>query len=500
MGIIIRQTIKASAAHYVGIGIGMITTLFLVPWLLPPETYGLTQVIYEAALLISVLAQLGTSSSIIRFFPYFKSKDGRNNGFFFYIMLMPTIGLAVFIPLYYLLRGPISDLFISKSELFVQFFDWVAPLAIFLAFWTVLETYANVQMRIVVPRIIREVGIRVMIVAAYFLYYFGYLTLPTFVLCCIAPYGVAMILTFLYVKRISSVSLKHDFSYIDKPLRKKITNYTLFLVIAALSGNLLKQLDTFMIGSIKGLYDTGIYKVLLYVAIIVEIPMRSITAISNPIAANALKNDDFATANDLYKKVSLHQLLLGGFIFVMIWINVENIFAIIPNGENYAPHKWVIFFIGMERLIHVTLNFGSTLISFSRFYYWELFFAFFIVAIGIATNIILIPKIGIVGAAVATLITTTIVYCVRQWIVLIKIKGNPYTINTFKTILLVAAMFGLDYLLPNWSHNAFIDAAYRSIIIGGLMIFIIYKGNFSEIASRIADKSWEKFCKIIKKK
>jgi hypothetical protein len=57
---------------------------------------------------------------------------------------------------------------------------------------------------------------------------------------------------------------------------------------------------------------------------------------------------------------------------------------------------------------------------------------------------------------------------------------------------------GINYLLPNWSNNPFIDAAYRSIIIGGLTIFCVYKLKISATINHIIDTSWEKIKEFIK--
>lgn len=156
------------------------------------------------------------------------------------------------------------------------------------------------------------------------------------------------------------MSLKHDFTFIDKPLRAKILHYTLFLVIGALGGNIISQLDLFMVSSKMGLDYAGIYTVAFYMATVIEMPARSLTAISSPLAAAALKEGDFRKANQLYQKVSLHQLIAGSTIFVLIWINIDNIFSIIPNGGIYGQAKWVVLFLGISKLISVTLGFGGT--------------------------------------------------------------------------------------------------------------------------------------------
>lgn len=488
MGIIIRQSIKATIVNYVGAFIGFLTTMFVLTKFLQPEEIGLTKVLYESALLICGFAQLGTSASAMRFFPYFRNAKNGNNGFFFYLMLMPCIGGSIFTVLYFLLREPISDFFGRNSALFVDYYNWVAPLVVFLLFWVVFETYANLLMRIVIPKLIREVGVRLMLLTVYLLYAFHYLNLNGLVIGMIMTYGIAMLLTLYYVSRIAPISLKHDFSFIEKPLRIKILKYTLFLIVGALSGNIIAQLDLFMISSQMGLDSAGIYTIAFYMAAVVEMPARSITSISSPLAAAALKEGDLLKANRLYKKVSLHQLIAGSTLFLLIWINIDSIFAIIPNGAVYEEGKWVVFFIGLSKLVSMTLGFGGTLISFSRYYYWGLYFTFFLTILTIYTNYLLIPILGVAGAALASLITCLISYSLQQWIVLKKVKGNPYSVGTIKQIGVILFLFGCNALLPCWSDSPFVDIFYRSVLIGILWLFLIYRLRISDEICQLMDK------------
>ena len=490
MGIIFRQSIKGTIVHYFGAMIGMITVLFIQTQFLSKEEIGLMKVLYDAGLLVSTLALLGTPSSAMRFFPYFKNDKNKDNGFFFYLLFVPAIGAVIFIPLFVLLKGVIVDFF--NERLFEQYYSWVIPLILFLMYWSTFETYSNIKMRIAVPKLFREVGVRVLLLTIYVLYGFNFLTLTQLVTCAISVYGIVMIATLIYIRQFRAITVKHDIKYIDKELRTKIFRYTGFLLLTSLSTNILAQLDTFMVASIKGLYYTGIYTIVMFIASVIDMPARSISAISAPIAADALKNNNFEKANALYKDVSLHQLIASSLIFVCIWVNIDNIFAIIPNGESFAEGKWVVLFLGISRVINSTLNFGGILISFSRYYYWSLFFAFFICILGITTNLLLIPILGITGAALATLISCILSISVQQWIVLKKVKGNPYTVNTLKQVILILTLIGVSYLLPRWSYNPYIDIMYRTAIIGALSMFFIYKFKISKQICNIIDKSWEK--------
>ena len=485
MGIIIRQSIKGTFVNYIGSFIGFLTTMFILTKFLQPEEIGLTRVIYEAALMIANFALMGITASAFRFYPYFQNSKNKDNGFFFYLLILPTIGLIICVSIYLLLKTPISDFFSKNSSLFVDYYYWVLPLIGILVYWITFETYSNQKMRIAMPKFIREVLVRLMLIAVYLLYAFKILSLNGFIFCFIAVYGIAMLLAFFYINKIGDITLKHDFSFLNKELKKNISKYTGFLILGILGGGLLNQLDLFMVSSQLGLDYAGVYSVSLYMAVIIEIPSRSISQISAPIAAKSLKEGNLEEANTLYKKVALHQLIIGGLFFILIWINIDNIFAIIPNGHIYAAGKWVVFFIAIAKLISVTLNFGATLISFSKYYYWTLPFTALITIIGIITNLLLIPKFGITGAAIATLVTYIISFTVQQWIVLLKIKGNPFSVNLFKFILLLCTTFGLNYLLPVWSNNPIIDGLYRTTIVGCFAIIVLYKLKLSEEVSSL---------------
>ena len=487
MGIIIRQSIKSTFVNYVGSFIGFLTTMLILPKFLQPEEIGLTRVVYEAAVLVCSFALLGTSSSILRFFPYFKNEKNDNNGFFFYILLFAVVGILIFVPLYILLEEPISAFF-SRAILFVDYYHWVVPLIVILVFWSIFENYTNALMRIAVPKFIREVVVKVLLLIVYLLFAFKLLNLDWLIGCIIAVYGIAMLLTLAYTSRIGSISLKHNFSFLDKPLKKKVRNYTLFFLLYALSGSALSQLDLFMVGSQMGLEYAGIYTIAFFLGTATEVPARSISAISSPIAAKAFKENEIDTVDLLYKKVSIHQLVAGSFIFLLIWINIDNIFAIIPNGHKYAAGKWVVFFIGISRIIGVTLNFGSVLISFSKYYYWSLFFTFIITLTGIITNLLLIPVMGITGAAIATLISCSLSYLIQQVIIATKIKCNPFTINTLKQLLIIAAVFSVNFILPQYTQHPLIDGIYRSVITIGVMTFLIYKLKISDEICILIDK------------
>ena len=480
MGIIIRQSLKATIVNYVGAFIGFITMMFVSTKFLTPEELGLKRVMIEAATILGGLMALGIGSSGVRFFPFFKTdKNSHNNGFLFYLLLFPVTGAIAFGLLYVFFKTGITNYFAAESPLFNQFFYYIIPLAILMAFTTVFETYAMNLMRIVIPRFIREVLLRLMSIAVILLYFFEFFTLPQFILALISTYGIMMILNGIYIAMMGKFSLKHDFSYIETPLKKEVASYTGFVVLASLGSAFSLMAGMFMLGGMKGLEYAGIYSIATFMAVIVEIPNRQLQAISSPVAAQAIKENDKSKAQELFRKVSLNQLLMSSLVFVFLWINIDTIFYYIPNSEVFSRGKYVVLFVGIARIFFMIASFANTLVTYSKYYYYILFFMTFLLISTIGLNLTLIPIYALSGAALATTITY-IVYCFLmlafvKW----KLNMHPFSIGMLKILVIVAGLFLLNFLLPTLG-SPLVDSLYRSFILAVIAGCSVYFWTVSE--------------------
>ena len=491
MGIVIRQSIKGTIVTYVGAFIGFLTTLFIIPKYLEQETFGLIRALLAAAISFAAFTQLGTSSSAIRFFPHFKNKENNNNGFFFYLIVIPLIGCLIFVPLFLCLQQPICHFFEKESPLFLDYYYWLIPFVFFMTYWMVFETYSSILLRVAVPRFIREVLLRILIIAVYMLYALGIIRIDGFVIAYIMVYGIAMLVTFFYTATIGTISLKHDFSFVTKPLRKEYLSYTSMLIFGAVGTSILSQIDILIISSEVGLSSTAIYTVAFYIIAVVEIPSRSLISITTPLVSSAMQRKDMDEACNLFNKVSINQLLIGSLLFVIIWINVDNIYAIMPNGADYKAGKWVIFFIGLSQLVQLTFRFGGVIISFSNYYRWTLYFTFFTTVLTIWFNYLFIPIYGISGSAIATLLACIISYSFQQVIIFRKLKMNPYNYKYLILATIIIVLTGFNYILPV-IHNPWIDGIFRTSIIGIAGIAAAYLFHISEDVNIFIKKAFLK--------
>ena len=504
MGIIARQSIKGTIATYFGVAIGFVTTFFILTKYLTPEEVGLTRVLVDAATLFSSLALLGTGSSTMRFYPHFKDDSRNQQGLYFWTLIVPFIGFSLFLICFFAFKGWIINTFKDNSSLFVNYVYFTLPMAFFILYMCVFETNATILERVAIPRMIREVFIRVSLLIGYLLYGLWHvIDLDGLVIVFCATYGLGALLNLCYLLFSQKISFKPDFSKITPELRRDFLLYTLFLITSALVSSVMPTLSSFFISAKMGLMFTGIYAIANYIATMVEIPSRSLNAIVQPRIAVALRATppDFQAATKLYQQVSLNQMLAGMTILILIWINIDLFFEILPNGEQYAAGKWVVLILATSKLITSAFGIGGSSLGYTRWYYTSLFFTLFLLVMSISLNNYLIPICGIEGGAWATLGANATYLLLLLLYVKWRVGTYPVSWGQLKVLAVGILMIGLNYLMvfaigklvtdPSLIFRI-MEAIIRTAIVATIGLLVIYHWNVSPDVVELIKKGMRK--------
>ncbi len=447
MGVIAKQSIKGALANYLGVLIGAVTTFFVVTDLLTREEIGLTRVMVDAAMLFAGLAQLGTNSSILRFYPRFHTPDNpelRDHGFFGWTLLLPLAGFSILAVLFFIFKDNIVAYYAEEAPLLVDFAYLLLPLTFFVLYMTVFETNASVLLHIALPKFVREVLIRVLNLVAYLLYGFRVIELDLFVILFCSSYAVAMIVNFVYLLSLGRVTFKPDWHFVDKGLLREVGVYTLFMTATVLAGNI-KLFNSIFLAK-ESLVAAGIYTIACYIANVVEIPYRSLGAISSPIISKAVAADDMCEVNRLGQQVSLHQLLVACMLLFFIWINLTPLFALIPNGEDYVSGMGVVLFLGMANILNSTLSIATNILNFSKYFAYSFLFISLLTAAAITLNILFIPMWGVTGSACATLVAYIVYFVPLLTMLWVRLRVTLFSRKQLGVLLLTVALFALNAL------------------------------------------------------
>lgn len=499
MGVIANQSLKGAIANYLGVAIGFVTTFFVLTNCLSQEEIGLTRVMVDAAMLFSGLAQLGTNASIIRFFPYFKSSDGFNHGIFGWSVLIPFIGFVLFAVAFFLFRTPLLAAYAKDAPLLVDYFYLLLPLTFFALYMTVFETNASILLKITVPKAIREIGIRLFNLVCYLLYGRGIISLDTFVWLFCGSYALAMLLNLGYLLSLGNISFRIDRKFLSHGLLRDIVRYTLFMTVTILAGNI-PLINSLFLGAKTGLALTGVYTIAFYIANVVEVPYRSLGAISRPLVASAVKEENWREVNRLSQQVSLHQFLVASLLFFFICINLKPLFGVIPNGAEYVGGMGVVMLMGGAKIVNSSLSISTDILNYSRLYAYSLVLIVVLTASAIFFNQWFIPLYGISGAALATLCSYTLYFALMLTFLRSKLRVSIFSQGQLKVVLLLALLWVCnmlwELLMEGLVKGLFADALVAMLVdavlrSGCLLVLAVvgtYRMHISDEVNRFLDR------------
>lgn len=480
MGVIIRRSFKTLIITYLGLFIGYINNLWLYPLILSKEEIGFVRILISVSFFFASLASLGTINIPNRYFPYFNDKKNQHNGFLFFLLLISLAGFILFSILFLGFRGVIFNIYSENAPLLLEYFYYFIPLSYIVLLTSIFRSYLVIQEKPVTPNFVNEILIRILLLIGLLLYFEHLFEFGGFVNYLIFTYLISLIVLVVYTHSKGVLFLTPNLSVFKSIYIKGIIAYGGFTLLGSASSILIINIDSLMLSAYKGLGQTGIYTIAFFIATVIEIPKRSLSQSIIPMVSEANKNNNTGVLESLYKKSSINQLIIGSLIFIGIWINIENIFHIMPNSEIYIQGKWVVFFIGLGKLFDMTTGINGEIIGTSRFYKFDFGFLVGLGLMSVVTNLILIPRYGMSGAAVASLISVFIFNTARLFFLSIKMKIQPFSFNTLKVLMIILITVLINYYIPEQK------GAVPDILIRSLVVFLIF--NVLIIITRSSDE------------
>ncbi|MGF1638851.1 MAG: polysaccharide biosynthesis C-terminal domain-containing protein, partial [Cyclobacteriaceae bacterium] len=249
------------------------------------------------------------------------------------------------------------------------------------------------------------------------------------------------------------------------------------------------RIDAIMVNEFFDTAAVGIYTTTFHFGILVILHSRALLKIASPLIAEALKNEDKTTLNDIYYKSCINQLLAGTFLLLGIWVNIDNVFIILP--PEFEAGKWVILYIGMANIIKMSTGVSEALMAYSRHYKMVTWFMLAFLVITIITNLIFIPIMGISGAALASMVAVGIYGFMRFLFVKHHFGLQPYNTKFLIIPGLGLLTATLVYFIPHTLHYL-ADIAMRSTLATILFCISIYLLRCSEEFNAALLHIWEK--------
>jgi O-antigen/teichoic acid export membrane protein len=484
MGIVLNQSLKNTIITYIGFGIGAINTIYLYPFFLGATYYALTNYVLSASSIIMPLLAFGMQNTLVKFYSQCKTEQEQSQ-FLSFTVLFPLL-LSIPLILIGMFFYPSISAFLSRENPIVKDYLWLIPFTgLCMAYFEIFYAWARVNMHSVFGNFIKEVGLRFFSLLALVAVYYNWITVIQFVYVTAGIYFLACIITMFYAFYLK----KAKFQFSVPPNVKEIMVYTFFIILSGSVATLLLDIDKLMLNQYIKIENIAYYSVATYIALVISVPSRAMHQIVYPITAKLMHEEKYEELNILYKKTSVNLQVVGGFVMLCIFVNINQLYEMVPT--EYGGGILVVFMIGLSKYFDLILGNNNAIIFNTKYYRAVLFLGVILVFLTVGLNMIFIPIYGILGSAFATLLSITLYSLAKLMFVVKRLHLFPFTKQTLYSMGLTLILFLLFYFWE-FPFIPIVAIALKSILVAFTYTYINYKSAISIEINEVIDTVFKK--------
>ncbi len=486
MGIIQRQATKTSIVNWLGLALGIINGVYVVPHAL--ELYGIYTFIFSIVMVIVPLITMGMHMGIVKFFNEFDDGSNRNRSLFSFGIVITVVGFLGFLSFAYLFQDWVVDYYNEKEPDKVKFLWYVIPLVLTTALFTIVLHYVSNFRRIVVPNIIRNL-IKIILPVLLLVYGSGLITEESFFNLVVLHSLLTVLLLIFYLKYLKELTFVWSSDVLSWNSIKSMTPYLTNGLLLSIGGVITTSIDSIMIGSMIEIGEsTGVYGLGITISGILIMPNNAIGAISRPIISKGWATRDLESIKSIFRKSSINLFIIGVLLFSGIWVCMDAVFELMPEDKRLviSQTKDIFFFLGVARVFSMACGINGPVLYLSDSYKWGTFGIILLGLLTAVTNYFLINEFGLVGAAMSTAISILIYNLYMTFVLYWKYKLMPWHSSLFFVgIVGVIAILVAQQINFN---NPYLEILTRGMLVSILYVTTIYKFRFSTDLNNLMDK------------
>jgi O-antigen/teichoic acid export membrane protein len=467
MGIVLNQSLKNTIITYIGFAIGGINTIYLYPVFLGATYYALTNYILSSANVIMPLFAIGMQNTLVKFYSQCQTNEERSRFLSFTVLFPLLLIIPMFLIGFYFFDEILY--FLSKRNIIVKNYIWLIPLiGVCMAYFEIFYAWLRVHMHSVFGNFIKEVGLRLASLVLLICVYYDWITVEGFVYATAVVYLLALLITMFYAFSIQ----KPSFQFTIPHNTKDVLVYTFYIILSGSVANLLLDGDKMILNQYMNIENIAYYSVATYIALVISVPSRAMHQIVYPITAKLMHENKHDEMDILYKKTSINLQVVGGFVMLGIFININALYELVP--PEYAGGIMVVFMIGLSKYFDLILGNNNAIIFNTKYYRAVLFLGVLLVILTVGLNMIFIPIYGIIGSAFATLLSITLYSLAKLLFVVKRLHLYPFTKQTLYSIYLTAVLF-LVFYFWEFPFHPLISIVLKSILVTIAYVYLNYK-------------------------
>ena len=283
--------------------------------------------------------------------------------------------------------------------------------------------------------------------------------------------------------------------YLDLMYAKRHLKPVILLFLPQIAISLYVSLDSTMLGVLASARDVGIYDQALRLVNILLTLVTSLGSVMLPRVSNLLSSGDHKAVNKMHEiSFLIYNLVIFPIMAGMLIVNDD--FVTFFLGQDFQEARYAIaimifrmFFIGWTNIMGIQI-----LIPHNK--NKEFMLSTTIPAIvSVGLNLLLLPKLGYIGAAIVSVLTETLVWGIQFFYTHTYLREVPIIGSLIKIIISSGFMYGILLFVKQFLNVSPMINVGLYVVLGAIIyisLILIFKViNLSELKQQLLKNKGE---------
>lgn len=459
--------------------------------LLGAEVYGEYTYLISFLSFFLILSKLGIGSGAVHYMPLYKDDPKERHSISSLVLMIPVLTSLIIIAFLAIFSGSIATNFLNHPEYRTNFL-LLSPSILFIGLQSgmlsLIRSTKRIKEQVYVKNLIVP-GSKLVLLAVFVLAFrmqnIYSLIIPYYL------YTTGVVIFLAWRLRVYGIMGPLSFS---GPMAKRLLYFSMPLLFSGMVGVISGNIDKFMIGYLMDSTQVGIYRIARQFAALTTLAYASLHTTISPVIAELYHNHKTDELKELYvvstKWVSVFNMLLFGILLLLAPDLMRSV------GPEFVAGSTALIIIGAGLIVNAMTGTADSINIMTGHPRYSLYTKIVVLGSNIIFNYLLIPRYGIVGAAVATMIATILSNSMNLMFLYHHMRFQPFT----KEYLYILASAGTSALVA-YLLMGFMDFHYLlRILVVSILYGLLYTGQIyhylvNDEEKRVIRTMWNRLTK-----
>lgn len=432
---------------------------------LGPEFYGIYVLATTIVSYAGLISNFGMDNTIVKYVSQFRAlKDTKKlRGILVWGVMLVSVFSIILTVIIYIFAVPLAKYFFHQDELVDVLRIMIISLpfsALTLIFLASMQGVNQIKNRVLVERVqiplISLICISIAVIMGYKL--IGIVWAYVFVSV------IGTLLGCYYLIRTFGKSLLKGPILIEK---KEVSRFSMPVFFSGLFTRIISSADIIFIGYFLSAANVGIYGVAARIAPLLIMPLNAVNATFTPIISDLYVKNKHDKLEQQFKTTTRHILTVSLPLFTLILFFSKEVLSIF--GQRFEEGSFVLITLMIGKFINSATGSSGYMLMMTGRPMINLYNSIILGIFSILMYIFLIPKYGIIGAALANAIAISLVQLLRLGEIWYVLRIHPYQKETLKPIF--SCILSAGILLLFSSLGIYKGHKLIMVLLCGIYIF-----------------------------